>query len=113
MLSGIAYAVYNNFVKSQKAPRKARTKKVATPAASPVVPNTKGKGPGQYEDEWIPEHHKKKPTVGAGLPSSDSARRRRGLAGTTDGEGESGTDGNASAASVGGTPRRRSARSKR
>jgi len=112
IFSGISYVVYTNVVKPQKPTRKSRSKKAAAPVSTPTTPTTRSKGgPGQYEDEWIPDHHKKKLAVAAGLPAGDAAKRRRGLAGATS-EGESGTDGNASATSVSGAPRRRSARSK-
>jgi len=112
-LTGMGYFAYTNFfpaANSKKRRGKKSTKSASGSTSSkPAIKSGNAlKGSGQYEDEWIPDLHKKKSTGSATALVGQAAaaeKRRRELTGVTS-DCESGTD----TASVGGTPRRRSAR---
>ena len=83
-LGGLGYYAYLAFVPQPKKKR--------TPAVSAPVGTVTATGAGGYQEEWIPEHHLKKPkqrkTRASGAPSGDEAsgaelsgtegRRRKG-----------------------------------
>ncbi|KAK7061268.1 hypothetical protein R3P38DRAFT_2828499 [Favolaschia claudopus] len=57
LLGGLAFVAYNTF-----APKRPRTKKKPAPAAvSAPVGTVTATGAGGYQEEWIPEHHMRKP----------------------------------------------------
>ena len=66
-LGGLGYYAYLAFVPQ---PKKRRT-----PAVSAPVGTVTATGAGGYQEEWIPEHHLKKPkqrkTRASGAPSGD------------------------------------------
>lgn len=66
-LSGLGYYAYLTLVPQPK--------KKKTPAVSAPVGTVTATGAGGYQEEWIPEHHLKKPkqrkTRASGAPSGD------------------------------------------
>ncbi|KAJ7087319.1 hypothetical protein B0H15DRAFT_843499 [Mycena belliarum] len=73
LLTGLGYVAYQTF-----APKRPRTKKRTAPAAvSAPVGAVTATGAGGYQEEWIPEHHMRKPKVarkksgGGALTSGD------------------------------------------
>lgn len=68
ILGALAYYVYVTFVPQTKKPRKATV-------SAPVGPVT-ATAPGGYQEEWIPEHHLKKPKTGG--------RKKSGVASSAD-----------------------------
>lgn len=69
LLSGLGYYAYQSFAPQQK---KRRTR---APAVSAPVGTVTASGAGGYQEEWIPEHHLKKPKArkgkSGGLTSGD------------------------------------------
>jgi len=55
-LGGLTYVAYLTFVPHSKKPRKSAA---SAPVSTPAAPTTSG-----YQEEWIPEHHLKKPKSG-------------------------------------------------
>ncbi|KAL4062849.1 hypothetical protein V8B97DRAFT_1916091 [Scleroderma yunnanense] len=84
MLGGVSYYVYVTYLPAPKVKKSKRRQEVNTPAATAT-----GTSVGGYEEEWIPEHHLKKPKarktaassgeeVGAGETSGTEGRKRKG-----------------------------------
>jgi hypothetical protein len=55
-LGGLTYVAYLTFAPHSKKPRKSAA---SAPVSTPATPTTSG-----YQEEWIPEHHLKKPKSG-------------------------------------------------
>ncbi|TFY60027.1 hypothetical protein EVG20_g7576 [Dentipellis fragilis] len=65
LLGGLGYIAYATF-----APASAKPKRVGKSTVSAPVGAVKATGAGGYQEEWIPEHHLKKPRKGKGALSS-------------------------------------------
>ena len=61
IFGGLLYIAYLNFVPQSK---KSRSKRAAPSATSTPVASTTATSAGGYEEEWIPEHHLRKPKSG-------------------------------------------------
>ena len=61
IFGGLLYIAYLSFVPQSKKsrPKRTNTRIVSTPVASTSATST-----GGYQEEWIPEHHLKKPKSG-------------------------------------------------
>jgi len=84
MLGGVSYYVYLAYLPAPKAKKPKRHQEVSTPTATAT-----GTTAGGYEEEWIPEHHLKKPKarktaassgdeVSIGQTSGTEGRKRKG-----------------------------------
>lgn len=69
LLGGVGYYAYQSFVPQSK------KRRVRVPAVSAPVGTVTATGAGGYQEEWIPEHHLKKPKTrrgkSGGLTSGD------------------------------------------
>lgn len=59
VLGGFLYIAYLSFV-----PKKSRSKRTVPTTAPTSVTSATATGAGGYQEEWIPEHHLKKPKSG-------------------------------------------------
>ena len=85
-LGGSSYFIYSTYFPVTKAKKSKRVRPEAAPAST-ITATSSG---ARYEEEWIPEHHLKKPKarkptaassgeeVSAGETSGTEGKRRRG-----------------------------------
>lgn len=84
ILGGVSYYAYLTYAPAPKAKKPKRRQEVSAPAATAT-----GTSAGGYEEEWIPEHHLKKPKarrtaassveeVSTGETSGTEGRKRKG-----------------------------------